>query len=162
MVHILFKRLSTIHLDDDHIKADADICLCRQVSVTIPWSSSPSGTEWFFILLWLTSRHFCLGCFKVKVFSNMTQELIPASDKTKHLNPFRCYQYHNKHSGLSHTVMPFFLWKATFTLQHVTTTDKRCSNLTGAQSSIPFCFSTVLNTISTYMKFFLFPTTLKQ
>lgn len=77
----------------------------------------------------------------------------------------RCssYQHHNKHSGLSHTGIPFFLRKAMFTPQHFITTDKGYRNLTEAvQSSSPFCLSTVFNTISYQSKFFLFSVTLKQ
>lgn len=59
--------------------------------------------------------------------------------------------------------MPFFLREAKFTPQHVITTDERYRNLTEAvQSSTPFCFSTVFNTIPTQSMFFLFSVTLKQ
>lgn len=141
------------------------ICLCTWVYVTVPWFSLSWGTEWFFILLWLTPRRFYWGCFKVKEFSQCDPRANSSktSDRTKHPNPFQgvpCYQYHNKHSGLSHTGMPF-LWKATFAPQHVITTDKGCRSLTeGVESSTPFCFSTV--TTSTDRKSFLFPVTLKQ
>lgn len=122
--------------------------------VTTPGFSLSSGTEWFSILLWITLRYFYWGCFKVKEFVNMTQELIPQrQEKSKtpqHISRHSFYQYHNKHSGLSHSGMALFLRKAMFIPQHVITIDEGYRNLTGAvQSSTPFCFSTVFNTTST-------------
>lgn len=141
--------------------------MLKHLYVTIPRFSLSSGTEWFFILLWITLRYFYWGCSKLKEFFNTTQELTPQRQvKSKIPQPIsRCsfYHYHNKHSGSSHTGMPFFLRKAMFTPQHVITTDEGYRNLTGAvQSSTPFCFSTVFNTISTQNKFSLFSVTLKQ
>lgn len=54
---------------------------------TVSLLAIKSGTEWFFIFLWLTLRHFYWGCFKAKEFSNMTQELIPARQATKQKIP---------------------------------------------------------------------------
>lgn len=151
---------------DSQYKCHSSSRVLTHLYETIPRFSLSSGTEWFFSLLWITQRYFYWGCFKVKEFVNMTQELIPQRQvKSKTPQPIsRCsfYQYH-KHSGFSHTGIPLFLRKAMLTTQHVITTDEGYRNLTGpVQSSTPFCFSTVFNTISSQSKFFLFSVTLKQ
>lgn len=159
--------MSLRHDADSQGKCNSYWCMLMHLYVTTPQFSLSWGTEWFFILLWITRRYFYWGCFKVKEFVNMTQELIPQrQEKNKtpqHISRRSFYQYHNKHSGLSHSGMAFFLRKAMFTPQHVITIDEGYRNLTGAvQSSTPFCFSTVFNTTSTENKFFIFSVTLKQ
>lgn len=82
MVHILHKGASTVHLHDDHVKAD--VCMLMHMGVRY-------HTMILFVIRYRMVLHpfmanietFLLRLFKVKEFSNMTQELIPARQATK-------------------------------------------------------------------------------
>lgn len=80
MVHILHK--GAVHLNDDHIKAD--VCMLMHMGVC-------DHTMILLVIRYRMVLHpfmanietFLLGLFKVKEFSSMTQELIPARQATK-------------------------------------------------------------------------------
>lgn len=146
-------------------KCHSSWCLLMHLYVTIPWFSLSSGTEWLFILLWITQRYFYYlfqgqGVCQYDPRANSTktreEQNIPSHFKALFLAiPQQAFWFI--------PAMPFFLREAKFTPQHVITTDEGYRNLTEAvQSSTPFCFSTVFNTISTQSMFFLFSVTLKQ
>lgn len=113
MVHILHKGASTIHLDDNRIKADVHmlmhmgLCNHTMIFLLIRYRN-------FLPPFMANIEAFLLKLFQGQgVFQNDSRaNSSKTSHKTKHTNSLQgvhCYQYHNKHSGVSHTDMPFFL-----------------------------------------------------